>query len=229
MGGRRPAQLFPAQRRLSFRQDPHWPRRRPLHADFAGPLLADLRGFVASGSDYNPAYLLRSYNQGKTWGEPVLIGIGLAEPDVLFLPSGDWFVACRTGPICTCRSRDNGKTWGEFQQVTEDREHPPDLTLLSNGDILMVFGRRNPPFGVQGMISRDEGRSWESRRLLFADDLPGRDIGYPSTVRLDSGRMITVFYSAGTAAEPHNMQAANNAFCRVVCYDEEAVLAACAR
>lgn len=193
---------------------------------YSGPFLADLQGFVATDKDYTPAYLLRSYDQGETWTNPILIGLGLSEPEVLFLPNGDWLAAARTGPLVTCRSSDGGKTWGDLQQVTESREHPPDLTLLNDGKILLTFGRRNPPYGVQGLISRDLGHSWESRRLLFADELPGRDIGYPSTVRQDNGRMVTTFYSAGTHEEPHTFHEAVNAFCRAVCYDEAALLAA---
>ena len=193
---------------------------------YAGPLLSDLRGFVATGSDHSPSYLLRSYNHGKTWGDPLLVGIGMGEPDVLFLPSGDWLLAARFGPLGTCRSSDGGKTWSDFQQVTRSREHPPDLTLLSNGDVLLTFGRRNPPYGIQGMISRDEGRTWEPRRLVFEDELPGRDTGYPSTVRLASGRMATVYYASGTAANPHDMQNAINTYCRIISYDESALLSA---
>ena len=196
---------------------------------YGGPVLPGLEGFVQLGSATGPTYLLRSRDHGRTWGDPILVALGLNEADLLLLPEGDWLFAGRSeegGALHTCRSSDQGRTWGDLQQVTEDREHPPDLTLLSNGYVLLCFGRRNPPYGVQGLISRDQGRSWDTRRLVFADDLPGRDIGYPSTVRLDNGRMITVFYSAGTSEQPHVFDGALNVFCRVVCYDEEALLAA---
>ena len=98
----------------------------------------------------------------------------------------------------------------------------------SGGEVLLTFGCRNAPFGVQGLLSRDGGRSWGDRRLRYADDLPGFDIGYPSTVRLGNGRLVTVFYSAGTPEQPSNTYEAVNAFCRAVCYDEEALLKACA-
>lgn len=198
---------------------------------YGGPVLPGLKGFAQVGPATCPTYLLRSGDQGRTWGDPILVALGLNEGDVLFLPEGDWLFAGRSEQegeqaLYTCRSGDGGKSWGDVQRVTGASEHPPDLTLLGNGDILLNFGRRHPPYGVEGILSRDRGRSWEVRRLLFADDLPGSDIGYPSTLRLEGGRLLTVFYSAGTRQQPHNTYEAVNAFCRVVGYEEEELLAA---
>ncbi|MBI4529895.1 MAG: exo-alpha-sialidase, partial [Candidatus Latescibacteria bacterium] len=111
-------------------------------------------------------------------------------------------------------------------QVTEEREHPPDLTLLSNGWILLNFGHRHPLFGVQGIISKDGGHTWEPQRLIFEDRFFGSDIGYPSTARLSDGRLITLFYSAGSAETPHAPYEMIDVFCRAVCYDEEEVIKA---
>jgi len=196
---------------------------------YGGAVLNDLRGYVTAGSGACPSYLLRSYDQGRTWNDPILVALGLNEADVLFLPGGDWLFAARSEErqeqaIYTCRSTDRGRSWTDLRQVTAPSEHPPDLTLLGNGYILLTFGCRHEPFGVQGLISRDQGRTWDPRRLLFADDLPGTDIGYPSTLRLDRGRLLTAFYSAGTPEEPSNTYEAVSAFCRVVRYDEEALL-----
>jgi hypothetical protein len=105
-------------------------------------------------------------------------------------------------------------------------EHPPDLTLLSNGWILLIFGHRHPPFGVQGIVSKDGGYTWEPRRLLFEDRLFGGDIGYPSTARLADGRLITLFYSAGSEETPHAPYDAIEVFCRAVCCDEQALIEA---
>ena len=199
----------------------------PIYGDHKVP---DLKGYVEVEPADSPTYLLRSRDGGRTWGDPVLVALGLNEADVLFLPDGDWLFVSRSergAALYSCRSSDRGETWGEVQQVTSEHEHPPDLTLLSNGCVLLLFGCRNPPFGVQGLISCDGGRSWDARRLLLADDLPGRDIGYPSTVRLDSGRLVTVYYSAGNTENPHEFDRAVDVFARAICYDEETLLSAC--
>jgi len=74
---------------------------------------------------------------------------------------------------------------------------------------------------VQGMVSRDFGRTWLTTRLLFAADLPGGDIGYPSTARLKNGRLVTVYYRAGSPAHPGD---GSHPACLAVCYDEKVLL-----
>ncbi|MFA6111247.1 MAG: sialidase family protein [Candidatus Latescibacterota bacterium] len=200
---------------------------------YSGPVLPGLKGFVTVGPGTSPSYLLRSRDHGRTWGDPILVAMGLNEADVLFLPDGDWLFAGRSEQadeqaIYLCRSHDEGATWGEVERVTAPHEHPPDLTLLHRDRVLLTFGRRHPPFGVEGLLSQDLGHTWDPRRLVFADDLPGGDIGYPSTILLAGGRLVTVFYSAGTPAQPFDAYTARNAFCRAVCYDEQSLVEACA-
>ena len=146
----------------------------------------------------------------------------------LILPNGEWLCAARSQKrdeqaIYLCRSQDNGRSWSEPVRVTEAKEHPPDLVLLSDGTILLNFGVRHEPFSVQGMVSRDFGHTWLKTRLLYADDLPGTDIGYPSTVRLTNGKLITVYYRAGSKNDQSN---GPNPACLAVCYDEKVLLKA---
>ena len=213
-----------------IRRDEEGVLHMPIYG--GGPALPGLTPGVRTGDANSGTYVLRSTDNGVRWSDPILVAVGLNEADLLVLRDGEWLFAARSEKrdeqaIYTCRSADGGSTWTDLQKVTDRSEHPPDLTLLAGGDVLLTFGCRNAPFGVQGLLSRDRGRTWGDRRLLFADDLPGTDIGYPSTVRLDNGRLITVFYSAGTPEQPSNAYEAVSAFCRAVCYDEEAVLSAC--
>lgn len=180
-----------------------------------------------------PTYLLRSTDNGRTWGDPSLVALGLDEADVLPLPSGEWLLAARSEKpdeqaIYALHSPDAGRTWRLTGRVTEAAEHPPDLTLLSNGWVLLTFGHRHPPFGVQGMVSKDGGYTWEPRRLVFEDQLFGGDIGYPSTARLADGRLITLFYAAGSKETPHAPYEAIAVCCRAVCCDEKALVRAMA-
>ena len=196
---------------------------------YGGSPLPGLTGNVSVGAATTPTYLLRSTDGGHSWTDPSLVALGLNEADLLFLPDGTWLLAARSedeAAIYTCRSVDGGRTWGDLQAVTEAREHPPDLTLLSGGAVLLTFGRRHPPFGVEGLLSSDGGQSWQARRIVLADDLPGTDTGYPSTTRLAEGRLVTVYYSAGTPECPSNAYEAVNAFCRAIAYDEDDLLGA---
>ena len=196
---------------------------------YGGQPLPGARTSVSVGSATCPTYLLRSRDGGRSWGDPILVAVGLNEADVLFLPDGDWLFAARSedeAAIYTCRSSDRGETWADLQRVTEAREHPPDLTLLADGHILLNFGRRHPPFGVEGVLSSDGGRTWNPRRCRFSAELPGTDIGYASTARMGGGRLVTLFYSAGSTAVPQDTYNAIDVYCQAVCYDEAALLEA---
>lgn len=196
---------------------------------YAGPTIGDTEKAVKVDPPTCPTYLLRSTDNGRTWSDPTLVALGLNEADFLLLPSGEWLFAARTekgGAIYILHSSDAGRTWQFTGQATEPAEHPPDLTLLSNGWILLVFGHRHPPFGVQGIVSKDDGYTWEPQRLIFEDQLFGGDIGYPSTARLSNGRLVTLFYSAGSKENPFAAYEMLDVFCRAVCYNEEAIIEA---
>ena len=144
------------------------------------------------------AYILRSDDNGRTWDRPSLIAERYNETALLLTSDGVLLAAMRSadrgGLVSVSRSTDGGYTWEPPSEVTREREHPADLTLLSNGWILMVYGVRHEPFGVQARVSRDAGRTWTGP-LIVCDDLGNRDLGYPSTVRFGE-RLVTAYYSA---------------------------------
>ena len=57
----------------------------------------------------------------------------------------------------------------------------------------MSYGYRRKPFGNQARVSDDHGATW-SEPLTISDDGIGSDLGYPSTVELDDGSLLTVWY-----------------------------------
>ncbi len=175
--------------------------------------------------DTTYTFLISSTDNGKTWGETIEVAKGVNEADYLILPNGEWLCAVRSQKsneqaIYLYRSNDHGRSWSEPVRVTEAREHPPDFVLLSDGTVLLIFGVRHQPFGIQGMVSRDFGLTWLKTRLLFADNLPGTDIGYPSTVRLTNGKLITVYYRAGKKGQSDELETA----CVSIGYDEKVLL-----
>ncbi len=49
------------------------------------------------------------------------------------------------------------------------------------------------PLGNQARVSDDHGRSWSEPIILSGDGASG-DLGYPSTVQLENGSFVTVWY-----------------------------------
>jgi hypothetical protein len=172
------------------------------------------------------SYILRSKDSGRTWDDPTMIAPEMNETSLLNLPSGEMLAMLRSekGPasVYSARSEDGGYSWSEPVGVTGDSEHPADVILLSNGWLLAVYGHRHPPFGVQGMVSTDMGLSWETgHKLVFADDRPGGDCGYPSATVFEDGRLLIIYYSAGDHMHPRQLE---GAFAKAVLLDEEMLI-----
>jgi len=145
----------------------------------------------------NQSFVFRSKDGGRTWGEPSLLGEHFNETGILRMKDGRLLAAMRSekgGHIAITESTDRGKTWSKANQITADSEHPADLIQLRDGRVLMVFGERNAPRGVHAMISAD-GRTWEKgNHIVLADDAPNGDCGYPSSVEVGKGKVVTVYY-----------------------------------
>ena len=85
-------------------------------------------------------YCLASGDDGKTWNERNPIAEGYYEPAIL--NTGDGLIAALRGcgevgfPSGTYITRSpDGERWTEPKRITERKEHPADLTLLSDGRI----------------------------------------------------------------------------------------------
>lgn len=73
----------------------------------------------------------------------------------------------------------------------------PNLITLSDGRLLATYAYRNTPKGIRACISWDGGRTWDvEREYILRDDAVGKpgDVGYPMTVELTDGSLITVYY-----------------------------------
>lgn len=91
-----------------------------------------------------------------------------------------------------CESTDGGKTWSTPRAIGV-WGLPSHLLRLKDGRLLMTYGYRRKPFGNQARISADQGRTW-SDPMTVSDDGMGGDLGYPSTVELADGSLLTVWY-----------------------------------
>ena len=88
-------------------------------------------------------------------------------------------------------STDGGKTWTIPRAITFGI--PSQLLKLRDGRLLMTYGHRRLPFGNQARLSTDHGRTWSEPMIVSGDGTVG-DLGYPSTVELADGTLLTVWY-----------------------------------
>jgi Neuraminidase (sialidase) len=170
--------------------------------------------------------LLRSRDGGLTWGDETLVTVGHDETSYAFLPDGRLLAAARSesGHVATLFSDDGGRSWSTPVPVTRDGEHPADLTVLASGAIQLTFGRRIRPLGCGALFSADGGETWDSdhEALLAGDGVHNLDLGYPSTVQLADGTIITaLYYASGSETTSEWVGNWGEISCQALHYREE--------
>jgi len=88
-------------------------------------------------------------------------------------------------------SADGGKTWSVPRAIGV-WGLPSHLIRLRDGRLLMSYTYRRAPRGNHARVSSDHGRTW-SDPIVLSDDGTG-DLGYPSTVELPNGELLTLWY-----------------------------------
>ena len=89
-------------------------------------------------------------------------------------------------------SEDGGTTWSEAAPLGFHGS-PPHLIKHSSGKIICVYSYREKPYGIRVMISQDNAKSW-AYNYIIRDDGVHPDLGYPSSVELSDGSIITMYY-----------------------------------
>ncbi len=154
--------------------------------------------------------LLFSHDGGRNWGDKTHLA-DTNETHVVRLQDGIWLAAGRT--ICQdrmddalphgsgellFRSEDEGKTWSSGKPISPQGQENAHLLELADGRLLCSFTSRIPGlFGVVLRISEDGGRKWSYPVVLIsmpARDWHKTDCGYPSSVQLDDGAIVTAYY-----------------------------------
>jgi len=100
--------------------------------------------------------------------------------------------ATNKGETLQSESIDGGKTWSEPHAIGV-WGLPSHLLKLRDGRLLTTYGHRRAPFGNQARLSEDHGKTWGEPVIISGDGIGG-DLGYPSTVELADGTLLTVWY-----------------------------------
>lgn len=104
--------------------------------------------------------------------------------------------------IYQSESGDGGKTWSKpVRLLPLTGGAPPHVLKHSSGMLICTYGYRQPPYGIKAMFSRDNGKTWDSGYDVYVNNVSG-DLGYPSSVELDDGSILTVFYAHPGEREP---------------------------
>jgi hypothetical protein len=152
--------------------------------------------------DYGAVWVHFSDDDGRTWSQAaVLSDDHRGETAILRLRADRWLAAARVerGPdqktppwgLGLFASADEGRTWSLQGNVTEPNQHPGHLLRLADGRVLLTFGMRD--VGAIGFrTSDDEGRTWHATGVL--QTLGRGDLGYPATVQMADGTLVTAYY-----------------------------------
>ncbi len=126
------------------------------------------------------------------------------EPHTIVLPDGKIIVHIRVEnysgghfmSIYQSESHDDGRTFTKPHRIIEFGEGAPSHIMRhSSGRLIATYGHRIEPIGIRAMVSDDNGESWNTG-LTVCNTLKGNDdIGYPSSVELDDGSILTIFYA----------------------------------
>ena len=90
-------------------------------------------------------------------------------------------------------STDGGKTWTQARP-TGIWGYPPHLLPLTGGRMIVTYGRRKAPFSERACLSTDGGATWDVEHEMTLCDAVNSDLGYPSSVQLADGSILTVYY-----------------------------------
>lgn len=104
------------------------------------------------------------------------------------------------GYLQQSESYDGGKTWSILHK-TSVFGYPAHLLKLKNGNILAVYGVRKKPYSERACLSKDGGKTWDTENEIILSEGMSGDLGYPASVELEDGSILTVYYQIDQPGE----------------------------
>lgn len=145
------------------------------------------------------AGIIISRDDGNTWTEFYEIDEGINETSILALDENTLLASSRTATnshMKLYKSTDEGKTWTFIEDSSCLHQIPSSLIKLNDGRILMCYGVRNNQKSIMYRVSDVNGENWTEPNVLVVLEGAG-DMGYPSSVQLAGGTIVTAYYANG--------------------------------
>jgi len=96
--------------------------------------------------------------------------------------------------ILQSESADGGRTWSAPHGIGV-WGFPSHLLRLRDDRLVMTYGHRREPYGNCARVSDDNGRTW-SQPIWLSPESDTADLGYPSTVQLSDGSLLSIWYES---------------------------------
>jgi hypothetical protein len=125
--------------------------------------------------------------------------VGICEPAIVELPSGDLFMLGRTGSdhLWQSWSHDGGVTWEEaVESPLLGHNTPASLVRLAGDDAILCVHNNHPRLRARlsACISTDGCRTWSESKLIGPIDHPNaEEAAYPQAVQLPDGAIAVVY------------------------------------
>ena len=79
--------------------------------------------------------------------------------------------------------------------ISDEGGSPPHL-ICADGTLISVYGHRQRPLSIRAAFSRDRGKTWDVENVITEVETEYGDIGYPCSVALKDGSILTVYYAS---------------------------------